>query len=616
MNHEGKSPISVGISRAMQIFVHVAVVSAMLSVPACKGHKNAEMAEKEGAVEQHQHAGQEATGGEKPGAQERKIRYWTCSMHPEVVRDAPGTCPICGMDLVPVYEDGGGTGTGVIRIDPVTVQNMGVRTATAVRKPLFMTIRLAGNVTYDEQRVEHVHTKVQGWIDALFVDTTGEMVSKGQKLLSIYSPELVSTQEEYLQALRYAEKTSASGFEDVTRGASSLVEASKRRLAFMDIDETQIRELERSGEVRKTMVLRSPASGIVIVKKVLEGMKVTPGDELYTIADISRVWVMGSVYEYELPFVKKGQEAEMSLPYEPGVTYKGKITFVYPFLSTKTRTAQVRIEVSNPGLKLKPDMYVDVVVKSKIANDALQIPSEAVIRTGTRSIVIAALGDGKFMPKEVVLGPEGRGSIQVRTGLEEGETVVTSGQFLIDSESNLREAINKMIEAKEAAAPTEAAAPGTPETAKEIPAPSGVQLDGKQSALMEDIVAAYLDMHAALIAESLPEVDAGAEAMAALAKQLEESDPAGSLQPLTSALRASEGELRSHDLKRAREAFAKMSSAMADYMKGAGADQARRGHIKVYVCPMEKKRWVQKEGTILNPYMGKEMYSCGVEEKL
>jgi RND family efflux transporter MFP subunit len=355
------------------------------------------------------------------------------------------------MDLVPVYEDEEEeSDKGAIKIDPVMVQNIGVRTTKVSRGPLHATIRIEGHVTYDEKRVKHIHTKVSGWVERLFVDTTGEEVHKGQELLTIYSPELMATQEEYLQALKYREKTSSSRFAEVVRGGGTLIEATRERLLLMDIDPEQIKALEKRAEVQKNMLLRSPTSGIVIKKHVLDGMKVNPGMELYTIADLSRVWVLASVYEYEVPFLKVGQEAEMSLPYEPGAKYKGRITFIYPYLSARTRTVQVRMEFKNPGLKLKPDMYADVVIKTKMSDDAILVPSEAVIRTGSRNVVITALGRGKFLPKEVTLGPEGGEFVQIISGLNEGETVVTSGQFLIDSESNLREAINKMLEAKKA----------------------------------------------------------------------------------------------------------------------------------------------------------------------
>jgi RND family efflux transporter MFP subunit len=385
---------------------------------------------------------------EKP---ERKIKYWQAPMDPTYIRDKPGKSPM-GMELIPVYEDEEEeSDLGVIKINPVTVQNMGVRTKKASRGSLHVTIRTVGHITYDEKLVAHIHTKISGWLEKLFVDTTGEEVHKGQELLSIYSPELVTTQEEYLQALKYREKTSSSRFTEVARGGETLIKATRQRLLLMDIDPKQIEALEKRAEVQNNMILHSPTSGIVVEKHVLDGMKVNPGMQLYTIADISRVWVMASVYEYELPFLKVGQEAEITLPYEPGAKYKGHITFIYPYLSAKTRTVQVRMEFENSDLKLKPDMYADVVIKTKAIDDAVLVPSEAVIRTGSRNVVITALGRGKFLPKEVTIGPEGEGFVQIVSGLNEEETVVTSGQFLIDSESNLREAINKMLEAKKAA---------------------------------------------------------------------------------------------------------------------------------------------------------------------
>jgi RND family efflux transporter MFP subunit len=380
----------------------------------------------------------------------RKIKYWRSPMDPTYIRDKPGKSPM-GMDLIPVYDDEEEeSDLGVIKINPVIVQNMGVRTTKASRGSLHVTIRTVGHITYDEKLVEQIHTKISGWVEKLFVDTTGEELQKGQELLSIYSPELVTTQEEYLQALKYREKVSISRFTEVARGGETLIKATRKRLLLMDIDPEQIKALEKRAEVQNNMILRSPTDGIVIKKHVLDGMKVNPGMQLYTIADISRVWVMGSVYEYELPFLKVGQEVEITLPYEPGAKYKGHISFIYPYLSSKTRTVQVRMEFENPNLKLKPDMYADVVIKTKASDNAVLVPSEAVIRTGSRNVVITALDGGKFLPKEVTLGPEGEGFVQIVSGLNEGETVVTSGQFLIDSESNLREAINKMLKARKA----------------------------------------------------------------------------------------------------------------------------------------------------------------------
>ncbi len=377
----------------------------------------------------------------------RKIKYWVAPMDPTYIRDKPGKSPM-GMDLVPVYEgDEETSDERIVKIDPLIVQNMGVRTATVKRGPLNVSIRTIGHIAYDEELVEHIHTKISGWVEELFVKTTGEEIKKGQKIISIYSPELVATEEEYLQALKYREKVSGSSMEDIITGADALLESTRKRLLLMDIDPEQIKALEESGTVRRDMILHSSSSGIVIKKHVFEGMKVDPGMELFTIADLSRVWAIASVYEYELPFLTVGQETTMRLPYEPGSVYRGQVTFIYPYLSPQTRTVQVRMEFDNPDQKLKPDMYADVVIKSKIAENVLLVPSEAVLKTGYRNIVIAYLGNGKFLPKNVTIGPEGEGVVQILSGLREGETIVTSGQFLIDSESNLREAINKMLKA-------------------------------------------------------------------------------------------------------------------------------------------------------------------------
>jgi RND family efflux transporter MFP subunit len=555
--------------------------------------------------------------GEK-GQKKRKIKYWRAPMDPTYIRDKPGKSPM-GMDLIPVYEDEE-SDANVIKIDPTTVQNLGVRTAKVTRGPLVATIRTVGRVTYDEEMVEHIHTKVSGWVEDLFVNTTGEEVRRGQKLLSIYSPDLVATQEEYLQALRYRGETTGSQFSDVKSGASTLIDATKRRLLFMDIDPSQIEHLEKSGEVQKTMVLRSPATGIVIDKKVLEGMKVTPGMELYTIANISTVWVMGSVYEYELPFIRTGQEAVISLPYEPGKTYRGKISFIYPYLSPETRTVQVRMVFRNPDFKLKPDMYADVMVKSRANGDVILVPSEAVIRTGTRNIVIVALGEGKFMPKEVVLGPEGRGVIQVESGLSEGQTVVTSGQFLIDSESNLREAISKMMEPqKGASAPKEgeSASSVTKATGETVPEEnlSKTELSKDQKALMAKVIDSYLLMQKALVAESLAGVRTQADVMKGLNDKLKSIDRGGALSSVTGAVDRSLEGLLHGDMVKARDSFVFLSRALAEYIKGPGRQEGLSSGIRMYSCSMKKEPWLQKGNKIENPYLGKGMLSCGSEEK-
>jgi RND family efflux transporter MFP subunit len=555
------------------------------------------------------------------GKEGKKIKYWVAPMDPTYRRDKPGKSPM-GMDLVPVYEDkGGASAEGVVTIDPITVQNIGVRTTTVRRGPLAATVRTVGRVAYDEQLLAHIHTKVSGWVEELYVDTTGQDVRKGEKLLTLYSPDLVATQEEYLQALRYAEQTEDSKFKDIASGGKALIDAARRRLLFMDIDPRQIDALAKRGVVQKTMVLRSPVSGVVIDKKVLAGMQVSPGMELYTIADLSTVWVIGSVYEYELPFIRNGQEAEITLPYEPGVAYKGRISFIYPYLSAATRTIQVRIDFRNPGIKLKPDMYVDVAIKSEVSRDALQVPSDAVIRTGTRNIVITALGEGKFLPKQVTLGPAGQGMVQINSGLKEGETVVVSGQFLIDSESNLKEAVEKMSGVPEMAqgAPYEKSQTKTEikgSKAEETPPAMALHLDKNQQRVMSEIVDTYVKIHAALVAGSAEGVRTHAKSLDGLLSQLVQSDSQGKTEQLAAPIAQSlKGGLLSGDLTKQKDALVPLSRVLVSYVKGAGRETGRAEGIRIFHCPMKNEMWLQKGDAVQNPYLGKDMLLCGTEIK-
>jgi Cu(I)/Ag(I) efflux system membrane fusion protein len=552
------------------------------------------------------------------GKDERKIKYWVAPMDPTYIRNKPGKSPM-GMDLVPVYEDEEPTAEGEVRIDPVTIQNIGVKTTKVTKGPLTAELRTVGRVTYNEEKVEHVHTKISGWVEQLFVNTTGQEVHKGERLLTIYSPDLVATQEEYLQALRYARQTEGSKFKDISNGGRALIDATKRRLLLMDIRPGQIEALEKRGEVQNAMVLYSPTNGIVVDKKVVAGMRVTPGTELYALADLSNVWIIGSIYEYELPFVKNGQEAEVTLPYEPGVVYKGRISFIYPYLSAATRTVQVRIDFPNPGLKLKPDMYVDVCIKSRLANDVLLVPTDAVIRTGTRNIVITTLGGGKFLPKEVEIGPEGQGMVQIKSGLREGEVVVTSGQFLIDSESNLKQAVTRMKETpskKVTAAKTgaPAAKPGVkPLKKEEMPPALAIQISKEQQGLMSEIIGTYLKIHGALIVDAIGRVTPEAKALSALVHKLRLTDPGGMLDKLTTLMTESLEGLQSGDLKKARNAFVFLSRALVEYVKGPGRKDAHAGGIRIFYCPMKKEPWLQKAAASENPYLGKKMLLCGNE---
>ena len=382
-------------------------------------------------------------GEGESGSGERKIAYYKDPMHPWYTSDKPGKAPDCGMDLVPVYE--GESNQKGIKIDPVVVQNIGVKVEDVVKRKLSRTIRTVGTVAYDERRVYSVNSKIMGWVEKLYVDYTGKLIHKGEPLMELYSPELVSTQEEYLQALRYRKSMQQSSLEEARKGSDNLIESAKRRLQYWDIPESEIKELEERGTPSKTMTIYSPVDGVVVEKMVQKGQNIMGGMELYKIADLSRVWVLAEVYQYELPWVKVGGPVEIELSYLPGKTFKGTITYIYPYLSAETKTAKVRVEVQNTqNFELKPEMFATVKLSSPLSVYDVAVPDEAIIRSGERNIAVMALGGGYFDPRDVKLGVSADGYVQILDGIREGEKIVVSSQFLIDSESNLKAAISQM----------------------------------------------------------------------------------------------------------------------------------------------------------------------------
>ena len=384
-------------------------------------------------------------GGEKASVESSEL--WTCPMHPSVIRPEPGQCPICGMDLV-LMEDkeqkkGGIEGHGVVEIDARKQQLIGVVTTEVVRRPLERAVRTVGIVTVDETRLSRVHTKVDGWIEELYADETGRIVRRGERLLTIYSPGLVSTQEEYLLAMRSRDRVAESPFPEVRESGETLLRATRERLRLWDISDADIERLEETGEVLKALTLYAPATGYIMEKHALEGMRVTPGMAMYTLADLSRVWVEADVYEFEAPLVAIGQEARLTLLALPGRVFRGRVTYIYPTVKARTRTLTARIEFDNPGLALKPDMYADVEILAP-TEEELVIPQEAVLDSGRRKVVFVEEEEGVFVPREVTVGARGGAYYPVLSGLAEGEVVVSSPNFLIDSESRFQAAMEAM----------------------------------------------------------------------------------------------------------------------------------------------------------------------------
>ena len=399
---------------------------------------------------------------EMPAGGERKIKYWQGPMDPTFISDKPGKSPM-GMDLIPVYEDEAEeVPAGTVKIDPVFVQNMGVQSIEVKRTDIPFTIRTVGSLIYNERQIYWVNTKYEGWIEKAYVNYVGEAVTEGQELFEIYSPALVTTQKEYLQAIHYAERLAGSNYPDISERAVSLVESSRERLRYWDITDAQIRALEKSGEVRRTLKVVSPVSGLVVEKmdQALEGMYLKPGMNVYKIVDLSTIWVEAEIFEHQVPWLKVGQRAVIEIPYQPGKRYSGTIRYIYPFLNSKTRTLTVSIELPNPGQQLRAQMYANVTFNVPSARGVVAVPEEAVIHSGERNIVVLDQGNGTFQVTEVILGVNGDGRWEVKEGLEEGDRVVVSSQFLIDSESNLKEAIRKIISEREGTeGPDDAASP-------------------------------------------------------------------------------------------------------------------------------------------------------------
>ena len=375
-----------------------------------------------------------------------KAQKYICPMHPSVVSDRQGECPICGMDLVlaesATTSANAGSPTGqipglaTVAITPEARQRMGLAFDTVGMRPLARSLRTSARIVADETRAVRVTTKVEGWVESLSVGFVGQAVKKGDPLLSIYSPDLVSAQQEYLIAVK-ARALAADGSGD------ALLAAARRRLQLRDISDEQIVQLEKRGEPVKALTIYAPASGRVTEKSVLAGQKIMPGEPLLVLSDFSTVWADADIYESDLPFVHEGAPLEISLPFWPGKSFKGTISYVSPTLDPASRTVKVRLEIPNPELLLKPEMYAEARLSYSLG-ERLAIPEAAVMRTGEHSYTFRDRGDGSLVPVEVGLGVRVEGYYEVLSGLKAGDRVVTSANFLVDSESSIRAALESV----------------------------------------------------------------------------------------------------------------------------------------------------------------------------
>jgi RND family efflux transporter MFP subunit len=378
---------------------------------------------------------------------DRKVLYWYDPMHPAYKADKPGIAPDCGMQLVPKYADEemslATMPTGTIKISSAKQQLMGVRTAKVARENLERTIRTTAQLTADETKIAHIHVKVSGWVEKVYVDYVGQLVKKGQPLFTLYSPDLVATQEEYLIAKRGQMALGGSPFQEVSAGSNSLLRAARDRLKFWDITDEQIKKLDETGEVSKTLTFYSPITGFVTDRKAFPQTSVNSDTELYTVSDLSTVWANADIYEYEVPYIHLGQTVELQLSYYPGRKWYGKVSYIYPMVDAQSRTLKVRIDLPNPELELKPQMFADAQLKVDYGSKVV-VPAEAVLDSGNEQIVFVAHDDGMFEPRRITMGPQFDNRIVVLSGLKPGEQIVVSGNFLIDSESQLKNAMGGM----------------------------------------------------------------------------------------------------------------------------------------------------------------------------
>ena len=371
----------------------------------------------------------------KQACEGKKIVWYQAPMDANFKSPKPGKSPM-GMDLVPACKGDKEVAAGGITVDSRVRQEMGITTSPVEKGELVKTIRAVGYVDYDERRLSIINTKIDGWVDHLYVDYTGKKVKRGAPLLALYSPELVSSQQDLLIAAQQY-KQSQSPRDQI------LMKAAEQRFRYWDFSQRELEHIEKTGKVRRNLVLSAPRAGVVVEKKTFKGAHVKAGDELFRIADLSRVWVYVHVYEMDVPFVKVGQKVTITLSYDPGHTLEGKVDYIFPWVGDKSRDVKARLAFKNPNGALKPGMYVNADVQADLGKQALLVPDSAVIRTGTRNVVFVAGKDGTFMLRDVKLGVDLDDKVEVLDGVKEGDKVVTDGQFMLDSESSLKEASKK-----------------------------------------------------------------------------------------------------------------------------------------------------------------------------
>lgn len=608
----------------------------------------------------------------------KKILLWTCSMHPHIKQDSPGRCPICGMDLTPMKEDGGGSGKASLKLGDRARQLASVKTTPAVYRKLTKSIYTVGKINYDESKISHVTSWIDGRIDKLYVNFTGTIVQKDEHLVYIYSPELVSTQDEYLIAYRGLKSLQENVISETVDNSISLLENTRKRLLLLGITDKQIKELEQTQKAQTYLTIYAPGSGTVIQKNIFEGMYVKTGDRLFTIADLSHVWLYLDIYEYDIPWIRYGQDVEVTTEAFPGVTFHGRVVFIEPFLDEVTRTVRVRVNMENHEGKLKPGMYANAVIKAKfgangvvldsdiegkyicpmhpdIISDApdncsecgmtlklvgesaqagfgmsfsgiktpeslsineqgvLAVPHSAVLYTGLRNIVYVESEDGSYASREINLGPKADGYYHIISGIEPGEQVVTSGNFLIDSQMQLLGKPSLMFpEGTE----FEESIKRTEENPPEIAIAQTLDAPEFHDIMME-FMRGYFSIRATLANDSMEGIEGGILLMENNFKIIKETKlglPENAHKKLTEIFNHTHhyiADLKEKSLDETRNAFKSLSKNLVEYIREFHGQIKDAEKVYIFFCPMVDAEWVQENNITGNPYYGTKMLNCG-----
>ncbi len=514
---------------------------------------------------------------------------WTCGMHPQVIQDHPGECPICHMKLTPVRSSGTDSpAAGRIAINPTVVQNMGIRTAPVTDGPLRRTVRAAGTLEEAATGIRDISLRVSGWVRKVHVAAEGSLVDAGSPLFDLFSPELNIAVDELIAARAIRDEP----------GGASIYESTSKRLRLLGLDDAQVASLESRDRAPEVFTFKSPIAGSIVEKPIVEGAAISAGDRALRIVDHSLLWLDAKVFEQDLPFVKVGSKASATVESRPRNTYEGEIMFVHPHADPATRTATARMEIRNAGLALKPGMSAIVTIETQLAERAVLVPREAVIDTGDSQRALVDLGGGRFEARSVKLGLSGsNGEIQVLSGLAAGEVVVTSGQFLLDSESRARDAMQKF-----ASGADERPSPGP---RIEVTVALRKRIDG--------VVAAYLAVWDALGAEQKEATPINSEALQEAARVLLMDARGSGIERIAANVSRSIETMRGLGIDQQREAFKQVSRAMIALVDAAPPSAAVGKTLYLMHCPMTKAPgdWLQDREDLANPYYATDMKSCG-----